>query len=84
LAAAPQPDSTPTRLNTKDMHMHTGYHRRRAWEARVMLLLATLPLFLAAAWLTMHAAGFGTALLVLASLAALQLCGGWLLWQSKP
>jgi hypothetical protein len=64
--------------------MHTGYHRRRAWELRLMLLLASFPLLLIATWLIALA---GAPLLVLAALIALALAefvGAWLIWQSKP
>ena len=64
--------------------MHTGYHRRRAWEARVMLLLASVPLMLIATWLIALAGAPWLAVATLIVLALAQVGGAWLIWQSKP
>jgi hypothetical protein len=64
--------------------MHTGYHRRRAWELRLMLLLATFPLLLIATWLMALAGAPPLVFAALISLALVELAGAWLIWQSKP
>jgi hypothetical protein len=79
------PVTTRRQTSTEDRtRMHTGYHRRRAWETRLMLMLASVPALAVAAWLTVAA---GTPLLAVAALVALvlaDLVGAWLIWQSKP
>jgi hypothetical protein len=64
--------------------MHTGYHRRRAWEARVMLLVAGVPLLLLTAWLVALVGAPALAIAVLVVLGLSELVGAWLIWQSKP
>ena len=64
--------------------MHTGYHRRRAWEVRLTLLLTALPLLTIAAWLLAVAGAPWPIVAALIALALAQVVGAWLLWQSKP
>ena len=64
--------------------MHTGYHRRRAWEARVLLLLLGCPLLLLAAWLLALAGLPDLVVATLVTLAVAEALGTWLVWRSKP
>jgi hypothetical protein len=64
--------------------MTTGYTRRRAWEARVLLLLLLVVLLTAGIALAGHLGASAPVLVLACVLHTLLLAVAWGVWNTKP